>query len=453
MMNNTNVLLLDRPITNSSKSISYHSKNRNFDHRSNFYHVLSNQVDSQRKDALTNFSNGIRQLKKTLNQIKSPSEELTSVIEDLKKKLSENASIAELVEFDETVIHKLLLAFVGNNPSFMEEEITEEQIFQLIDELFLNDLNSKVEEIKNYQSVYLINDSSVNGLSEGVLVLIQQLMQQITEVLSQISADDKSFSNISSRLLSLLEQWSQLSKDGKLSLTESLKDSVSEKELKLWEKLSTIFNKRIAQQNKGTYRSEATVTSKDIAKWLETLMSETVENKGQAITTSYQDLGRQMTQIEQYIVHVQSSDRVEKVSQELIQKMTQIIQQSQFTKPGSQIQQLSLMIRPENLGNMTLHFTQMNGDIVVKIIVSSQMAREMLESNIHQLKHLFAPHQVVIERDTTISDEQFFNQDYEEEHSEHEESMNETKDERHHHDDENEQIDFESLLQMTAEGG
>src|SRR5690625_2637428 len=174
MMNSTNLLLMDRPIINAGKSMSFHSKNRNFAHRSNFHSLLTNQADSRQKNTVTNFSNGIRQLKKLLNQIDSPSEEVISIIDDLKTKLLENTSLAELVEFDESFIHKLLLAFVGNDLSFIDEEITEEQIFQLIDELILNDLDNKVEEMTNYHSAYLIIEPAINELSEEVQIQLQQ---------------------------------------------------------------------------------------------------------------------------------------------------------------------------------------------------------------------------------------------------------------------------------------
>jgi flagellar hook-length control protein FliK len=59
-------------------------------------------------------------------------------------------------------------------------------------------------------------------------------------------------------------------------------------------------------------------------------------------------------------------------------------------------------LRPDNLGEMMVRFTQINGEMTVKILVTSQAAKEMLESNIHQLKNMFSPHQVAIEKQEAI---------------------------------------------------
>src|SRR5699024_4075522 len=50
-------------------------------------------------------------------------------------------------------------------------------------------------------------------------------------------------------------------------------------------------------------------------------------------------------------------------------------------------------------------FIEMNGEMTVKITVSSQATKKMLEANIHQLKNMFSPHQVVIEKQEIDFDE------------------------------------------------
>nr|WP_281349716.1 flagellar hook-length control protein FliK [Ornithinibacillus caprae] len=68
--------------------------------------------------------------------------------------------------------------------------------------------------------------------------------------------------------------------------------------------------------------------------------------------------------------------------------------------------QLSITLRPDNLGEMMVKLTQVNGEMTVKILVSSQAAKEMLESNINQLKTMFSPHQVQIERQDVNAQQQ-----------------------------------------------
>ena len=43
--------------------------------------------------------------------------------------------------------------------------------------------------------------------------------------------------------------------------------------------------------------------------------------------------------------------------------------------------------------------------MTVKITVMSQVAKEMVDKNLHQLRHLFSPHQVVVERQMEATNE------------------------------------------------
>src|SRR5699024_1026662 len=74
-----------------------------------------------------------------------------------------------------------------------------------------------------------------------------------------------------------------------------------------------------------------------------------------------------------------------------------IIKSSRFLANNG-MNQLSIALKPQNMGDMMVKFTQMDGEMTVKIIVSSNMTRHMLESNIKELRHMFSPHQVVIEK-------------------------------------------------------
>src|SRR5699024_1456561 len=157
-----------------------------------------------------------------------------------------------------------------------------------------------------------------------------------------------------------------------------------------------------------------------------------------------------MSETQQYMIHLQQNHRVEPVSEQLLHKFESVIRNSQFLKPNANINQLSIMLQPEHLGNMTLRLMQAKGEMTVKIIVSSQMAKEMLESNIHQLKHLFSPHQVTIERDDTVSDEKFLMKEHEKEQQE-ENEANDSNEEAIQEDDDEAAMNLEELLESRRE--
>src|SRR5690625_7091782 len=51
---------------------------------------------------------------------------------------------------------------------------------------------------------------------------------------------------------------------------------------------------------------------------------------------------------------------------------------------------------------MMVRLEEVNGEMTAKIIVTTEAAKKALQSNIHQLKNMFSPHQVVIERQDEI---------------------------------------------------
>ncbi|GAA0461274.1 flagellar hook-length control protein FliK [Alkalibacillus silvisoli] len=110
----------------------------------------------------------------------------------------------------------------------------------------------------------------------------------------------------------------------------------------------------------------------------------------------------QMSKLEQYTIHLsrangnQTSNNLSN-QQQIIEQLQKIIQSSQFGRTNG-TNNLTIQLKPANLGQMTLQFTQIDGQMAVKISVMSNAAREMLESNMNQLRHIFHPNQVVVER-------------------------------------------------------
>src|SRR5699024_9336990 len=159
-----------------------------------------------------------------------------------------------------------------------------------------------------------------------------------------------------------------------------------------------------------------------------------------------------MTKTEQYIMHMQHLGKIEQISQELKGQLTMIIRDSSFLKPDLlENVQLSIMLKPAHLGNMHIKFAQIDGEMMVHMLVSSQAAKDMLESNLHQLKSVFSPHQIVIEREEQVLEDEYLSE---------EESPDEQANEEHFQDGtqdesnqsankETQEIDFETLFQAV----
>ena len=154
-----------------------------------------------------------------------------------------------------------------------------------------------------------------------------------------------------------------------------------------------------------------------------------------------------MTQspIEQYVIYTQISSDEDSVSKQLLNQFRQIMKASQFSPTNPSVNHLSMTLKPSNLGEMLVRFVEINGEMTVKILVTSQSTKSMLEGNIHQLKHMFAPHQVMIEK-VDDGQELTLKDDVLQEDSESERDHEEAEDNREQTLNDQESLDFHQLL-------
>lgn len=166
------------------------------------------------------------------------------------------------------------------------------------------------------------------------------------------------------------------------------------------EKLIHLFEKRSHSKVQQHYPMNAELTSKDIAKWLiheMQLEPETITKPTEVTQPHAAGTVLPMSKLEQYVVHVQLTQDSPTVDKQLMSQFEKAIQTTGFLQsPGRS--QLTIALNPGNLGDILIRFTEINGEMTVKMVVATAQAKEMLESNLHQLKHMFSPHQVVIER-------------------------------------------------------
>lgn len=247
-----------------------------------------------------------------------------------------------------------------------------------------------------------------------------QLLTQIETVLNGLT-EKEDVRRTSSNLLKLLEKWSELTKEGTGERGTSFLNDVKTRAQGIWKDLVNFYQNRNQLGGNHPYSNVASITTKDIAKWLHKAVfsqssSEVPVETQQATLTSMP-----MSRIEQHVIYLNHNQPAYSVDKQLIDQFQQAMSTSRFLSMNNGLNQLSFTLRPDNLGEMMVRLTEIQGEMTVKIIVSSQTTRKMLESNMHQLKHMFSPQQVVIEeRVLTVQDlkgndeEQTFNGDPEE---------------------------------------
>lgn len=144
-----------------------------------------------------------------------------------------------------------------------------------------------------------------------------------------------------------------------------------------------------------------------------------------------------MSKVEQFIIHLNQAQSTQSNDQQLMEQFQRLIKSSKFMSTPNGTNQLNITLRPGNMGEMVVKLTQINGEMTVKILVSSQAAKEMLDSNMHQLRHMFSPQQVVVEKqELNLQNGQSLQKETSDQQSDNQENSQQSQ-----HDQENNQND------------
>lgn len=415
-----------------------------------------------------------------ISDLNLSSEEYVSLLEDLIDK--------ELI--DETVVWESFIVTLEQGLLGNEQAITISDMMQLltahdieVDEERIEKLETKLSNvllskdvIKNIKSQLAINLKEISAQSKeqsmnNILLNLEDVNkkmtinnQEIEEKMGQILnhfgsmteniTSEEDIQRIAPKVLELLEEWNRLVRKADDSVLTQLEQNqkLSTKQRNIWESLLTTYGRRSQFAGNQQYNANAEVTSKDILKWLGQAFDAHSNSENKVNTAQHNPVhmtGLPMSKVEQFVIHLNQRQTINtpQVDKDLMNQFQNIMKSSRFFAGRNGVEQLSIRLRPDNLGEMMVRMTQVNGEMAVKIIVSSQAARSMLESNIHQLKHMFSPHQVVIEERQIMPNElENPAQDLYEEDKEQEHSDNEQEHKREEQSNESFEAYFEEVL-------
>ncbi|MFD2657200.1 flagellar hook-length control protein FliK [Gracilibacillus thailandensis] len=351
-------------------------------------------LSEEQLDRLTEIINMINnKLANTDNKGLSQEELMTFIRENLNVdqiELLEGQLEVEDREIVMDVIKKLLeIDHVGESRSGETQKTTEQ---------YTNFYSSDSFLVQN--SIVQKSQSTEDALAEKAKSLVEQTEKMVQQIQNQ-TINNRDYKQI----LQLLKQWSQMNNQTLNAAQNLLSEATNEKSSEIWSKLLANFQNRKSMQQH--YGSTQRVTQQDVKRWIEGAM-ERIEPaiKQEQAQIVRNDTGNQQVQskIQQYVIHLsQTNSDQQLVQKQLIDQFQQVMQKSNFMKLSSGANQLMLRIQPEHLGDITVKLTQINGEMTVKMIASTQGAKELLEGNLKQLRHMFSPQQVIIEKQENLA--------------------------------------------------
>ncbi|MFC0271297.1 flagellar hook-length control protein FliK [Metabacillus herbersteinensis] len=128
--------------------------------------------------------------------------------------------------------------------------------------------------------------------------------------------------------------------------------------------------------------------------------------------------------------------------QEFTNQVLEAMKKSKFAQLANNTNRLTIKLNPEHLGALTIRLIQQNGEMVAKIIASTQSSKELLEHSLHQLRQALPSLNVQIDRFEVFSEPFNSLKDQAPKEEKREKQFNESEQER---DDDSEQSFTDTL--------
>lgn len=288
-----------------------------------------------------------------------------------------------------------------------------EQFGTLMDELLSLLGNNPI----NVNQLKAIKDQMGSGeFIHATAKLLGVLANLPKESFKQLKPDMLQFAAKASKVVETLSQQMDLAKNDIKSLS-ILKENMETVITKLEQiinndrpnqntVLENAFNKILSQQQKVL--DQGMSDSKLIAK---PRMTQPLQNQIITSQTQVQDLGNQLvdqsistnpvqmqqvSKIEQFVLQVNQESKPVNYEQ-FVKDFTNILGKSQFFK-GDGTNKLLIKLYPEHLGSLRIEILQDKGALTARMIATTSAAKDILDSQLHQLKHAFTQQNIQVDK-------------------------------------------------------
>ncbi|MDQ0270226.1 flagellar hook-length control protein FliK [Cytobacillus purgationiresistens] len=282
---------------------------------------------------------------------------------------------------------------------------------------FAEEMNMNVADVKQsifhlfeaMQSMIATETEESNNIPDQIKLLDEQIsledvsLSQVIQMITALNADE-AFSpteqtKAAIQLFKLFElmnanQQSQFVDGQKLKdflqkigeklvkMGEDQTDAVLDKPFNKMEFLQKTFAPVAVNFNQNSERSNIVVSE--------------VNGKADLITPPGVIPLQQMSKVEQLTIMLNPNGKLVSTEQ-LIQQFENILSRSQFSKNG-QTQRLLIRLAPEHLGSLRVEIVQKDSMIIARILTSSAMAKDILDTNINGLRQAFVGQNLQVER-------------------------------------------------------
>lgn len=346
-------------------------------------------------------------------------------------KLMEDPEVLALLNGMPPQIQQLLKDFIQSGQSFeyllaQTEAGSKEQIGLLLLSLYQIEKKGQVPDDKKQ------------------LEFMNLLQRQINEVFN-VQLPEKEVQNASILLSKLNEVL------GKKITTDSV-DSILPNKLELRQAVQRVLYSPASNEDTGNQDAAKKEVSGTTSNVIDVKMTQAIGNEDvfdQLVASSLKD-GGSVNRIQQYVLNVGQTTGSTLPEDHIMEQLQNIMKQSKFSTTTNGTNQLIIKLNPAHLGTLTIKLIESNGEMIARIIASSKTAKEVIETNLNSLKHVFTTQNINVEKlDIQYQGEGQFEdaykennqQGYQQSKQKQQDEMNQTK-----NDEDSETISFKDEL-------
>lgn len=350
-----------------------------------------------------------------------------------------------------SVFAELFKALPNEDAFFSDEMVSEEmkELIQLLPKEAQEEILAILQSNLPIEAIFA-DDQAVSPAAQFVTsLLVSSYLEQEGKLPRQALGEQQlqQFFAQFKQIFGLEQRFAQQLNTQQLSFKEFLEQVVSQ-----W-KQNNQANSQGAPSTAGKLELPHSVLDrvKQLAAEIDQLRANT-QNVGKPVFETQAPLDR----LQQYTIHLSHSNQetsgAKGMQQQFIEQFQQILRNSKFINRPGGMQQLVIRLQPENLGSLSVKLSQLNGEMIARIAVSTQAAKELVESNLHQLRYMLTSQTIPLEKvDVVLQSEQQLQQSLKEQQrdtNEHKEQQEQQQEEQH--EDEQKRSFQEELLNVSV---
>ncbi|MGY4689824.1 flagellar hook-length control protein FliK [Salibacterium sp. K-3] len=155
-----------------------------------------------------------------------------------------------------------------------------------------------------------------------------------------------------------------------------------------------------------TWKNTSSFGGETKQNYLQQLLNRSLSSSGgdtssanaQPASMSSQDATGVMAKAQQAVIHLGEGKTEHARAQEFMKQFQELLGKSNLQSFKNGTQQLTVKLVPESLGRLDVKIMQQNGQLTAQLMTTTSTAREMVESQLHQLRAAFQQQNIQVDR-------------------------------------------------------